>query len=137
MSAPLASTSLRPERALLHPAWIASLALLVANDHLFKGSGILPALVTGKLSDFAGMLVAPALLATLLRVRTTRGVLAAHIAVGFVFSLLEVSPVAARRTSATWVETGSAVVAAAAGSISPSPLAGAARVDRDPGSCHH
>jgi len=90
------SSLLRPERSLLHPAWIASLALLVANDHVFKGSGVLPGLITGKLSDLAGMLVAPALLATILCARTRRGVFAAHLAVALVFSLLEISPACAR-----------------------------------------
>ena len=63
---------LAPARALLTPTWVAALALLVANDHWLKGSGMLPGVVTGKLSDFAGMIVAPVLLAALLRVRSKR-----------------------------------------------------------------
>ena len=83
--------SLRPERALLTPTWVASLALLVANDHWLKGSGLLPDFLTGKLSDFAGLLMAPVLLATLLRVRTRRGLLACHLAVAAVFAGIQIS----------------------------------------------
>jgi hypothetical protein len=92
----LASRSLRPERAFLHPLWVGSLVLLVVNDHFFKGAGILHDIATGKLSDVAGMLVAPALLAAIAGVRTRRGLLAAHAAVAVVFAALEVSPLAAR-----------------------------------------
>ena len=84
------------ERALLHPLWIAALVVLVLNDHLFKGSGLLPAAVTGKLSDFAGMVVAPVLLAALLRLTGRRAVAAAHVAVGAVFGAINLWPVAAR-----------------------------------------
>lgn len=52
-----------PLGELLHPAPLAALALLAANDHLLKGSDLVPAAVTGKLSDFAGLLFFP-LLAT-------------------------------------------------------------------------
>ena len=41
--------ALDPRRVLLHPAWLAGVALLAVNDHLLKGSGLLPGLVTGKL----------------------------------------------------------------------------------------
>ncbi|MFC0864291.1 hypothetical protein ACFHYQ_18520 [Sphaerimonospora cavernae] len=47
-----------------HPVTMAAVALLILNDHLFKR--LWPGVVTGKLSDFAGMLVAPPLLALLL-----------------------------------------------------------------------
>ncbi|KIG13587.1 hypothetical protein DB30_07918 [Enhygromyxa salina] len=73
------------------PTWVAALALLVANDHWLKGSGLLPDLMTGKLSDFAGMLVAPVLLATLLRVRSREALLACHVAVGAVFAGIQLS----------------------------------------------
>jgi hypothetical protein len=82
---------IHPERALLTPTWLGSLALLVANDHWLKGSGLLPGVLTGKLSDFAGLLMAPVLLATLLRVRTHRGLLACHIATGAVFAGIQLS----------------------------------------------
>ncbi len=46
---------------LVHPLPLGAAALLFANDHLLKGSGVLPGWVTGKLSDFAGLFVFPVL----------------------------------------------------------------------------
>ncbi len=86
---------LHPARALVTPAWLLALVVLALNDHLLKGAGLLPGVVTGKLSDFAGMIVAPVLLAALLRVRTRRGLLACHAAVGAVFAGINVSPAVA------------------------------------------
>lgn len=84
-----------PRRALLHPLWLAPLALLGVNDHLLKGAQILPDTITGKLSDVAGLLVAPLLLAALLRIRSRRGWIAAHAVVGAIFAGIQVSAVAA------------------------------------------
>lgn len=86
---------LRPGRALLTPTWLAALAVLGVNDHLLKGAGVLPGGLTGKLSDLAGMVVAPALLAALLGLRTRRGLLVCHLAVGAVFAAIKLSPAAA------------------------------------------
>lgn len=86
---------LRPARALLSPTWLGALAVLGLNDHLLKGAGVLPGDLTGKLSDFAGMIVAPALLAVLLGVKSRRGLLHCHIAVGLVFALINLSPACA------------------------------------------
>ena len=47
--------------------WWCALLALVANDHLLKGAHLLPDFVTGKLSDVAGLIVAPVLAAALLR----------------------------------------------------------------------
>lgn len=90
-----------PERsharpALLHPLFVAALITLVVNDHVLKGAGLLPSVVTGKLSDVAGLLVAPAVLAWLVRARTERGWLLAHVAVGTGFALLQLWPALAR-----------------------------------------
>jgi hypothetical protein len=85
------SPELWPARALLTPTWVGALALLVANDHWLKGSGLLPGVLTGKLSDFAGMLVAPTLLATLLGVRSRGALLACHVAVAAVFTGIQLS----------------------------------------------
>lgn len=83
------------QRALLHPLWLGGLLVLALNDHVLKGAGLLPEVVTGKLSDISGMLVAPALLATATGVRTRRGWIAAHVAVGAVFAAIKLStPVA-------------------------------------------
>lgn len=85
---------LHPWRALLHPLWLAAVATLALNDHVFKGAGWLPAVVTGKLSDVAGLLAAPALLAVLGRVRSERGLLLAHAATGAVFAAIKLSAAA-------------------------------------------
>jgi hypothetical protein len=86
-----APPTLHPERALVSPIWIAALVLLIVNDHLLKGSGLLPGVVTGKLSDFAGMIVAPVLLACLLRVRERSCLMACHVLVGLVFTGIQLS----------------------------------------------
>lgn len=96
----------RPARALLHPLWMGSLALLALNDHVLKGASILPGSVTGKLSDFAGLIVAPALLAAVLRLRSRRGWIAAHVAVGAGFSAIQISAAAAGAWSAAMAMVG-------------------------------
>jgi hypothetical protein len=83
---------LAPRRALYHPLWLVSLGLLVVNDHFLKGSGILPAVITGKLSDFAGLVVAPVLFAVLLRLSSRKSLALAHIATGVVFAAIKVFP---------------------------------------------
>jgi hypothetical protein len=53
-------------RLLAHPYFTCALALLALNDHVLKG--VAPSVVTGKLSDFAGLFVA-AVMATVLTER--------------------------------------------------------------------
>ncbi len=76
--------------------WWAALALLLINDHALKGAALLPGVITGKLSDFAGMIVAPPLAALAFgaRRRHARLLAAAFVAVGF--ALIKLSPDAAR-----------------------------------------
>jgi len=50
----------RSSPALLHPLTLLALALWAANNHLLKGWG--PALLTGKLSDVAALVVGPVVL---------------------------------------------------------------------------
>lgn len=90
--------------ALLHPAWWVSLGVLLLNDHYLKGAGVLAGGVTGKLSDFAGMLMAPAVLAAVTAPRTRSVFWLAHVAVGAAFSLLKLSPSA----GAAWCWLGGA-----------------------------
>ncbi len=92
-------------RALLHPLWLSALAVLALNDHVLKTSGWLPGWFTGKLSDVAGLFVAPLLLAVLLRVRGPRMWMLAHIAIGAVFAGIQVSAELAQGWSALmgWV----------------------------------
>jgi hypothetical protein len=47
----------RPGDGLLHPVVLVALALLILNDQLLKAAW--PGVVTGKLSDLAGLIVAP------------------------------------------------------------------------------
>ena len=91
-SAQRSTLLLRPEQALLHPLWWLALVLMALNDHVFKTAGVLPDVLTGKLSDVTGLFFAPILLAVLLRVRTRRALLLCYAAVGVVFSALQVSP---------------------------------------------
>lgn len=96
---------IKPLAALTHPAWILGLTLLVVNDHILKQSEFAGA-VTGKLSDFAGLLIAPVLLAAVLGVSRRAGLWACAAAVGVVFSAINLSPALA----AAWDATVSLVV---------------------------
>lgn len=78
--------------ALRHPLWWAALAVLLLNDHALKGAGVLPGWLTGKLSDVAGMLVAPALAASLIPLRARRLRAAAFLGVAALFAALKVLP---------------------------------------------
>jgi hypothetical protein len=71
--------------------WVA-LVLLVANDHWLKHSQLAPGWLTGKLSDFAGLIVAPVLLAMLVQARSPRSRLACIAAVALVFACFELFP---------------------------------------------
>lgn len=79
-------------RALTHPAWALSLALLLLNDHVLKGAGVLPGWLTGKVSDFSGLFVAGVLLATLTRARSRAQVGVAQAVVGAGFAALKLVP---------------------------------------------
>lgn len=82
---------LRPAAALLHPLWLAALLVHVLNDHALKGSGLLPGVITGKLSDVAILLTTPAVLAVLLGVRSERAWRGCHVAMGALYVALELS----------------------------------------------
>lgn len=77
---------------LRHPGWWTALAVLVLNDHLLKGAGLLPGAVTGKLSDLAGLIAAPVLVAALFGARTGRGRALAFAACGVPFAAINLSP---------------------------------------------
>lgn len=88
---PMKSYKLHPSHALSHPLWWTALAVLLLNDHVLKYSAFAGAL-TGKLSDVAGLIVAPVLIATLLRVRSPLGVLLSAWATAAVFAAINISP---------------------------------------------
>jgi len=71
--------------------WWVCLVVLVLNDHVLKGAGVLPGWLTGKLSDVAGLVVAPVLAAVLLRAQTPRARWVAFAVVALPFAALNLS----------------------------------------------
>ncbi|APR80760.1 Hypothetical protein A7982_06107 [Minicystis rosea] len=85
---------------LRRPLPLAAVAVLAFNDHVLKGSGLLPGWITGKLSDVAGLFFFPILLVALARgthcllrgrdIADKRSLAAASVIVtGAVFTLLK------------------------------------------------
>ena len=92
-----ASRALLAAADLTRPAPLIATAILALNDHVLKGSGWLPGTVTGKLSDVAGLFVAPIALVCLVRCvvparRDGRLAAVALAMVAVVFALLKASP---------------------------------------------
>lgn len=87
-----ASTSL-----LIHPVFLLALSTLLANDHLLKSHA--PGVLTGKLSDIAGLVVAPVVLASiasLLRPTGNRGwLIVSSCVVAIAFCAVKLWPAAA------------------------------------------
>lgn len=81
---------------LAHPVGIAAVATLVLNDHVLKHA--YPGLVTGKLSDIAGMIFFPLLLACFGR----RRIVLACFATAIVFTLVKTAPWANDLYRVTW-----------------------------------
>ncbi|SET78993.1 hypothetical protein SAMN05421811_104132 [Nonomuraea wenchangensis] len=82
---------------LCHPVTVAGVIVLLVNDHLLKQAW--PGFVTGKLSDVAGLLVAPPLLALLF---LRRADLAATLATGVLFALVKTTETGAEAASHVW-----------------------------------
>ena len=92
-------------RALASPAAIATLLLLLVNDHVLKQAW--PGVVTGKLSDFAGLVVAPLILAAVLAVAgLVRPVEWACALTALGFSAVKVDDGVAALVSSWWSLTG-------------------------------
>ncbi|WP_406075014.1 hypothetical protein [Micromonospora sp. NBC_01638] len=90
---------------LCHPATLLALVALVVNDHVLKAA--LPGLMTGKLSDVAGLVLAPPLVAVLLTLLVPRlparaAALAGLVAVGAGFAVVKSSGYAAELASSAW-----------------------------------
>lgn len=91
-----------------HPATIAAVIVLLLNDHFLKYAW--PGVITGKLSDVAGMLVAPPLLALLVLTlggarmdpHADRVALTSLLATGVGFGFAKVSAVGASLASQAW-----------------------------------
>ena len=75
--------------------------MVILNDQVLKSNGVAPVL-TGKLSDVAGLVAAPAAIAVALRVRTTFALLCVHVSLGMLFVGIKTSPLFAR----TWEQVG-------------------------------
>jgi hypothetical protein len=92
-----------PGDVLLHPLVLVALAVLLVNDHYLKE--VSPGLITGKLSDFAGLAFFPILVLAAWELvlgvssrwqgPTVRALLVAVAATGVVFSLVKTLPSAA------------------------------------------
>ncbi|MET8263377.1 hypothetical protein ABZU92_05205 [Micromonospora arida] len=90
---------------LCHPATVFALVLLLVNDHVLKAA--FPGLVTGKLSDVAGLVLAPPLVAVLLtllvpRLPSRAAAVAGLVAVGVGFAVVKSSGYAAELASSAW-----------------------------------
>ncbi len=101
---------------LAQPVSLACLALFILNDHVFKQA--FGTWWTGKLSDVAGLVFAPALLAVAVAVLAPRArpraVAAASLAtVGLTFTLVKATTIGAATASAAWTAiTGPSIVRA-------------------------
>ncbi|MFI6505022.1 hypothetical protein [Nonomuraea typhae] len=82
---------------LCHPATVFAALLLFINDHVLKQAW--PGFVTGKLSDVAGLIVAPALLSLLL---LRRADLTATLLTGTLFTLVKTTHTGAELASQAW-----------------------------------
>lgn len=79
---------------------VAAMVLVALNDHVLKGSGLLPGWLTGKLSDFAGLYFAPLLVAELWTIArptsdaraVVRRVAWAALGFGVLFTAIKTSP---------------------------------------------
>jgi len=87
---------------LLHPVTVVALAVLVVNDHVLKAR--YPGLVTGKLSDVAGLILTPPLLAAAVGVfaGVPRAKAIALAATGVGFAAVKAFPAVALIASAVW-----------------------------------
>jgi hypothetical protein len=93
-------TAARPGDGLLHPVFLAALALLIVNDQLLKLAW--PGVVTGKLSDAAGLVVAPLVLQAAWEIGEWRAgrwrgptlavLVVAIVVVGFTFAAVQAWP---------------------------------------------
>lgn len=81
-----------PKSALQHPLWWIMLILLVSNDFIFKYSQAFPNLISGKLSDFAGLMVFPLFVALLFPRIGRKTWIAIHMATAALFAAIKLLP---------------------------------------------
>lgn len=88
-------------RALAHPVTVGSLVVMALNDHMLKQAW--PGFVTGKLSDVAGLVVAPLVLAVVLAAaRVPRAVVVSVALTGAVFAWVKTTALGSDVASAAW-----------------------------------
>lgn len=87
-------------RLMLHPVLLIALLILIVNDHVLKAA--YPGWLTGKLSDFTGLVVFPLMLLSVLdlvlgalRRRSSVVVAVVLIGSGAVFAVIQINPAAA------------------------------------------
>ncbi|MBF9133477.1 hypothetical protein I0C86_31635 [Plantactinospora sp. S1510] len=113
-----------------HPVTVLAIVALVVNDHLLKAA--YPGLVTGKLSDVAGLLVAAPLLATVVaglvpRLPGTPLALASLGVTGLAFTVVKATDGGAAAASALWSGlTGPSVILADRTDLAALPVLGVA-----------
>jgi NhaP-type Na+/H+ or K+/H+ antiporter len=130
-----------PGDALLHPAFLAAVGVLLFNDHWLKWHH--PSALTGKLSDFAGLAFFPVLLwsgwelslaaARRFRGPSWRAALASVIATAVVFSLVKTTDAGAELYRHLWAAMqwpARAALALSRGALPAPP--GAVHLVRDP-----
>lgn len=90
-------------RALASPMFVGALVVLALNDHVLKRAW--PSVVTGKLSDVAGLVVAPVLLGlVLVLLRVPRAPMVAVVATGVGFAWVKATQLGADMASAAWTQ---------------------------------
>jgi hypothetical protein len=105
---------------------LVALVLLLVNDHVLKAA--YPGVVTGKLSDIAGLVVAPPLFALLILTVSRRwGAIAAVALTGVGFAAVKTLPAAASIASEAWsVRRGPSLVRADVSDLLALPALGLA-----------
>jgi hypothetical protein len=78
-------------RAMISPLFVAAVIVMLANDHLLKGAGVIPASITGKLSDFAFLFFVPIVVAFVFRVRSRGPLVLIYVSIGVLFSAINLS----------------------------------------------
>jgi hypothetical protein len=78
-------------RAMISPLFVAAVLVMAVNDHLLKGAGIIPASITGKLSDFAFLFFVPIVVAFVFRVRSHGPLVVIYVSIAILFSAVNLS----------------------------------------------
>lgn len=107
--------SFDPSQSILSPLWIFALGVLIFNDHFLKAAW--GNALTGKLSDFAGLFLAPVLFAFILGVKTKRGLQLCGLVIGVVFGAINLFP-----TFATFWDGALSIVYPYATTVDPTDL---------------